>query len=173
MPTFAGIDHLSLSVSDLDASEHFYTGILDFMLVMDFGDVRALLHRSSGFWLSLVRHPSGGPVPFSELNPGLDHIGLIASHRDELVEWERRFQAAGVVHTPIRDMALGSHLNFRDPDGIPLEFMVPNAVLTAWQRELCERDVSRDEITTRVREHLLASGVPESELTGAAASPGN
>lgn len=170
MTTFAGIDHLGLTVTDLDASERFYTGVLDFMPVVDFGEVRSLLHRSSGFWLSLVRHGSGGRGPFSELNPGLDHIGLIASHRDELVEWERRFETAGVTYTPIRDMPLGSHLNFRDPDGTALEFMVPDAVLVAWQRELCERDVPREEINARVREHLLASGVPESELPSSIAA---
>ena len=168
MPTFAGIDHLSLTVTDLDASERFYTGVLDFVLVVDFGGVRSLLHRSSGFWLSLVRHPAGAPGPFSELHPGVDHIGLIALDRDELVQWEGRFDAAGVVHTPIRDMPLGSHLNFRDPDGIPLEFMAPAAVLVGWQRELCERDVPRAEVDARLREHLLSSGVPESELPGRA-----
>jgi len=164
MPTFAGIDHLSLSVNDLDESQHFYIDVLDFMLLVDFGEVRVLLDRPTGFTLSLVRHSSGRRGPFSELNPGLDHIGLTASTRDELVGWERRFETAGVVYTPIRDMPFGSHLNFRDPDGIPLEFMVPNAVLTAWLLEVRERDVSQDEINARVREHLLASGVPESEL---------
>jgi catechol 2,3-dioxygenase-like lactoylglutathione lyase family enzyme len=168
MATFAGIDHLSLSVTDLDASERFYTGVLDFVLVVDFGGVRSLLHRSSAFWLSLVRHPAGRPEPFSELHPGVDHLGLVAADRDELVQWECRFEAAGVAYTPIRDMPLGSHLNFRDPDGIPLEFIVPDAVLVGWQRELCERDVPREEIDARLREHLISRGVPESELPGAA-----
>ena len=171
MPSFAGVDHLSLSVTDLDVSQRFYVGVLGFMLVVDFGEVRVLIDRPTGFTLALVRHPSGRRQAFSELNPGLDHIGLTASNRDELSEWERRFEAAGVVHTPVRDMPFGSHLNFRDPDGIPLEFMVPDAVLTAWLLELRERDVPRDEIDSRVREHLLASGVPASELPGGTAAP--
>jgi hypothetical protein len=82
------------------------------------------------------------------------------------VDWERRFEAAGVAYTPIRDMPFGSHLNFRDTDGTALEFVVPDVVLVAWQRELCEEDVPREEIDARVREHLLASGVPASELPG-------
>ena len=168
---FGALDHLSLSVTDLDESQRFYTGVLGFMLLVDFGEVRILLDRSTGFTLSLVRHPAGRPGPFSELSPGLDHIGLPASDRDELVEWERRFEAAGVVYTPIRDMPFGSHLNFRDPDGIPLEFIVPGAVLTAWLQEVRERDVPQDEINTRVREHLLASGVAESELPRGMSAP--
>jgi len=171
VPGFGGIDHLSVSVTDLDESQRFYTGVLDFMLLVDFGEVRILLDRSTGFTLSLVRHRSGRRERFSELNPGLDHIGLAASDRDELVEWERRFETAGVVYTPIRDMPFGSHLNFRDPDGIPLEFIVPSAVLTAWLQEVRERDVPQDEINARVREHLLASGVPESELPSGLSVP--
>lgn len=164
MPAFAGIDHLSLSVNDLTKSQHFYIDVLDFALLVDFGEIRILLDRPTGFTLSLVRHSARRLGPFSELHPGLDHIGLTASTRDELVGWERRFETAGVVYTPIRDMPFGSHLNFRDPDGIPLEFVVPNAVLTAWLLEVREHDVSQDEINARVLEHLLASGMPESEL---------
>ena len=48
MPTFSGVDHFSLSVTDLDRSETFYTTILGFMRLMDFGDARALLHRPTG-----------------------------------------------------------------------------------------------------------------------------
>ena len=32
---------------------------------------------------------------------------------------------AGVVYTPVRYMPFGSHLNFRDPDGIPLDARAP------------------------------------------------
>jgi glyoxylase I family protein len=158
MPTFAGIDHLSFSVTDLDASEQFYTRVLDFRLAVDFGEARLLIHRATGFGLSLVRHPNAHPGPFSELDPGLDHIALRASNRVELEEWERRFETDGVVHTPIRDMPFGSHLNFRDPDGVPLELFVANAVLEADWLELRERDVPRDEIDARVRERLSAAG---------------
>jgi glyoxylase I family protein len=171
MPTFTGIDHLSLSVTDLDRSEDFYTRVLDFRLAVDFGEARLLIHRATGFGLSLVRHPSAYRGPFSELHPGLDHVGLRASNRGELEEWERRFQTAGIVYTPIRDMPFGSHLNFRDPDGVPLELFVADAVLEADWLELRERDVPRDEINSRVRERLLAGGVPVTELPRALADP--
>jgi glyoxylase I family protein len=156
MPAFAGVDHLSLTVTDLDVSERFYTGVLGFRVLVDFGSVRSLWHRETGFFLSLVRHDAGSAGPFSELHPGVDHIGLAAADRDELLAWEDRFRALGVRFTPIRNMALGYHLNFRDPDGIALELMAPNAVMAANLRELRARDVPREEVAARVQEQLAA-----------------
>ena len=156
MPTFAGVDHLSLTVTDLDVSERFYTEVLDFTPLIDFGYVRIFVHRPTSFCLSLVRHDAGSDGPFSELHPGVDHVGLAAVDRDELVAWEERFRAAGVVFTPVRDMEFGYHLNFRDPDGIALEFSAPNALLSAGLAELRERDVPREEIRARVEEMLVA-----------------
>ena len=156
MPTFAGVDHLSLTVTDLDVSERFYTEVLDFTGLVDFGYVRILMHRPTGFVLSLVRHDGAAGGRFSELNTGVDHIGLLAGSRDELLAWEERFRTAGVVFTPVRDMAFGYHLNFRDPDGIALEFMAPNALMAANLRELRDRDVPREEVAARVREQLAA-----------------
>jgi catechol 2,3-dioxygenase-like lactoylglutathione lyase family enzyme len=159
---FAGVDHLGLSVTDLDVSERFYTGVLGLDRLVDFGEVRVLIDRPSSFTLSLSRHDGVRPGPFSELTVGLDHLGLTAASREELEEWEDRFRAAGVPYTPIRDMPFGWHLNFRDPDGIALEFFVPNDVLTDSLREVRERDVPQEEIRARVEqvlagEHLLIS----------------
>nr|WP_284289284.1 VOC family protein [Angustibacter aerolatus] len=121
MPTFAGVNHFSLSVTDLDASERFYTEVLGFLAVLDSGPARVLMHNPSGFTISIVRHPEGTGRPFSETNTGMDHIGLTADSRDALVAWQERLKAAGVTFTPVQDTPLGHHLNFRDPDGIPLE----------------------------------------------------
>jgi hypothetical protein len=56
---------------------------------------------------------------FTELNTGLDHLGLVATSREELEAWERRFEEHGVSYTPIRDTEMGHHLNFRDPTASP------------------------------------------------------
>jgi glyoxylase I family protein len=157
---FAGIDHLALSVTDLDVSERFYTGVLGLDRLVDFGEVRILIDRPSSFTVSLSRHADRRPGPFSELAVGLDHVGLTAASREDLVEWADRFRAAGVPFTPIRDMPFGSHLNFRDPDGIALEFFVPNDVLTDSLREVRERDVSQEEIRARVEQVLVGESAP-------------
>jgi len=79
-------------------------------------------------YIGLIQHPGAAPGPYTELQPGLDHLGLTAASRDELVAWEQRFEAMHVTHSPIQDMEFGSHLNFRDPDGIPLEFQAQRGV---------------------------------------------
>lgn len=131
MPTFAGIDHLTLTVTDLDRSERFYAELFDFVPLLDFGYGRVCMHVPTGFFLGLIQHPEGSDEPFSELRTGLDHLGFVAADRDELEDWQARLHAAGVRYTPIRDMELGHHLNFRDPDDIALELTAPNAVLRA------------------------------------------
>lgn len=154
MPNFAGIDHLSLSVTDLDRSERFYSEVLGLMPLLDFGTARTLIDRPSGFILALAKHEAGTAAPFTELTTGLDHIGLTAADRDELVAWERRFDAYGVTYTPIRDMEFGSHLNFRDPDNIALEFSTSNEVMAGWLEELRTREMSQEEIKARVAEYF-------------------
>ncbi len=156
MPDFAGIDHASLSVTDLDRSERFYTDVLGLFRLADFGTVRILLHRPTSFVLALVRHDAAYGERFTELHTGLDHLGFGVSSREELVAWERRLQVLGVEHTPIRDMEFGAHLNFRDPDHIALELSTSNPILENWLAELREREIPRDEIEARLREHLAS-----------------
>lgn len=98
---FQAVSHISLSVTDLDRSEHFYTQVLDFVVLMDFGDTRVLLHPPTSFQIALIRHAERTGEAFTERNTGLDHIGLFASAREELEEWVRRFDAAAVTYTPI------------------------------------------------------------------------
>ncbi|HYP44969.1 MAG TPA: VOC family protein [Propionibacteriaceae bacterium] len=125
-----------MSVTDLDRSTRFYTELLGPIAVLDFGHGRICLDRTTGFSVGLLQHPGGAPGPFTELQPGLDHLGLTSADRDELVAWEERFAAMGVPYTPIRDMEFGYHLNFRDPDGIALGFNAPNEAYAALLAQL-------------------------------------
>jgi glyoxylase I family protein len=131
VPEFAGLNHVSLSVTDLDASQRFYTEVLGFLAVLDTGTARVCLHKQTGFALALVRHRDGAGGRFDETRTGIDHLGFAAADRDELVAWQQRLEAAGVEHSPIQDLPLGHHLNFRDPDGIALELQAPTAEYAA------------------------------------------
>jgi catechol 2,3-dioxygenase-like lactoylglutathione lyase family enzyme len=87
VPALAGADHISLTVTDLDRSERFYTEILGLLRLADFGHARILVHRQTSFLVGLIRHDATDGTPFTELNTGLDHLGFAASSRDERVEW--------------------------------------------------------------------------------------
>ena len=156
MPEFTGVDHASLTVTDLDRSERFYTDLLGLLRLADFGTARILLHRPTSFMLALVRHDPAQDDRFTELHTGLDHLGFGVNSREELVAWERRLEALGVEYTPIRDKEFGAHLNFRDPDHIALELSTSNPILTGWLDELREREIPPDEIEARLTEYLAS-----------------
>lgn len=155
MVTFAGVDHVSFTVSDLDVSHHFYSEVLDFILVLDVGYGRILMHPTTGFTLSLMKHEGAHGGAFTELTTGLDHIGLTAASREELEEWQLRFDECGVTYTPIRDMEFGFHLNFRDPDDIALELSAPNDLLIAAKQALADGRTSRADINAFVEDNDL------------------
>jgi glyoxylase I family protein len=155
MVTFAGVDHISFTVTDLDVSQRFYTEVLDFVPVLDVGYGRILMHPRTGFTLSLMKHQGAHGGPFTELATGIDHLGLTASSRSELKEWERRFDQLGVTYTPVRDMEFGFHLNFRDPDNIALELSAPNEHLLAAKEALANGQTSQADIDAFIEERDL------------------
>ncbi len=159
MPTFAGVNHLSLSVTDLDVSEGFYTRLFGMRRVLDVGYGRILMHQATGFVLALIHLPDAGGTRFSELVTGLDHVGFAAADRAELVEWEERMREQGVEHTPIRDMALGYHLNFRDPDGIALELQAPTEQYAAVLADVAHRELSDEEVAA-IAVRLVGAEMP-------------
>lgn len=124
MPKIARVDHLTLTVTDLEQSHRFYVDVLGFVPVLDFGYGRMYLHNPSALTLGLVRHADTAGGRFSELATGMDHVGLETADLADLQAWERRFEQMGVEYTPIREVEFGHHLNFRDPDGIALELSV-------------------------------------------------
>ena len=161
MVTFSGVSHVALTVTDLDVNQRFYTQVLDFVPVMDVGYGRICMHPQTGFTLAVLTHEQARGGPLSELTTGLDHLGLAASSRSELEEWQRRFDEHGVTYTPIRDMEFGYHLNFRDPDDIALELSAPNELLLAAQQALASGQTSPEAVAAFVRDHVDPSLVVE------------
>ena len=161
MVTFAGVDHVALTVTDLDVSQRFYTEVLDFVAVMDVGYGRICVHPATRFTLALLTHDGAVGGPFTELATGLDHLGFTAGSREELEEWQRRFDEHGVEYTPIRDMEMGYHLNFRDPDGIALELSAPNELMRTAQRLMASGQVTEADIAAFISENVSPEYAPE------------
>jgi glyoxylase I family protein len=152
------VDHVTLTVTDLDVSQRFYCELLDLVRLADFGTVRVLVHRASGFTLSLARHGEGGGR-FDETRTGLDHLGFAAGSRAELEAREAQLRGMGAEFTPVRDMPFGWHLDVRDPDGIAVEFSATGPLMAAALAELRDADLDQAGIDARAREYLAAAGV--------------
>src|SRR5690349_12974205 len=78
--TFRGVDHVSLTVTDLNASAKFYTEVLGFTVVLDFGYSLACIHKTTGFTLSLIRHADGTGYP---VHAEADRTGSSGTYRKE------------------------------------------------------------------------------------------
>jgi glyoxylase I family protein len=124
------ITHVAVTVSDLAASEAWYTEVLGTEPVLDedTGPFRHIVYALGGTLLGLHGFPDlASKEPFSERTPGLDHVAFGCASRDELVEWAARLDELGVAHGGIVDAPYGSGLSFRDPDNIALELFAPPA----------------------------------------------
>jgi glyoxylase I family protein len=134
-----GIHHLRLTVTDLDASREFYTGLLGFEVVAEsppaddpsaaevfkilFGGV--VLMRG-GLLLGLrPMAPSGDS--FDSDRVGLDHLSFTVSGRADLEQAARLLDERGVTRGEITRLAsFGIEvLPFTDPDGVQLELTAP------------------------------------------------
>ena len=128
MPDFTGINHIVLTVRNLEASVSWYGRLLGFTRIPEAGSdtFQLLMHPNSQINVGLFAHESNDGRPFAETTAGLDHISLQVSGRAQLEAWRARFEEMGVVHSPIADELYGSVLVFRDADNIQLEmFALP------------------------------------------------
>ena len=155
-PAIGQVDHVALTVTDLAVSERFYIEVLGFVAVMRVPGGRICMQPQTGLVLALLTHDGAHGDRFSELNTGVDHLGLAAASRDELEQWERHFDAHGVPYTPIRDEHFGSHLNFRDPDGIALELTSANDLMLAAQTAMRTGQMTTATIAAFIEEHVGA-----------------
>lgn len=127
MPGFNGIHHLSLTVSDVDASLAWYRDVLGLEVLSRRtagGLAKAMLTDADRtVTLVLVGHGDAGVSgDFDEHRAGMDHVGFAVADRAELEAWAKRLDEQGVAHGEITAGSVGELIAFRDPDNIALEF---------------------------------------------------
>jgi catechol 2,3-dioxygenase-like lactoylglutathione lyase family enzyme len=129
MPSFTGVSHIALTVTDVDKSRDWYVDVLgcQHMMDTDRGDIKGrLMIHPAGLMIGMTSHAGQESGGFSEKRVGLDHLSFNVASREELGEWEKHLAAKGVTYSEIQDEYYGSVLVFRDPDGIQLEmFTLP------------------------------------------------
>ena len=143
MPTVtpAKLNHLALTVSDVDASVEWYGAVFGITFRMDVphpgGVGKVMTDDAWELGIVLHHHDANDGAEFRETVTGLDHVGLVVPTRADLEAWQDHLEALGVVRadaadkpltqSPIADEPYGSVLVFRDPDNIQLELFSPAA----------------------------------------------
>jgi glyoxylase I family protein len=133
------IHHLRLTVTDLERSRSFYTGLLGFSVAVEspepidpattamaellFGGVVMI----RGNLLLGLRPVAQADDSFDENRVGLDHLSFGVASRDDLERAVALFDEHGVPHGPITGLdSFGIYvLPFRDPDNVQLELTAP------------------------------------------------
>jgi glyoxylase I family protein len=121
------IQHVALSVRDIDVSADWYARLFDLTLVAEFDDPAPMkiFMTPDQQAIDLRQDPKADTERFEQTHVGLDHIGFVCRDRDELDAWGARLAEHDVERSAVEESPFGWHLNFRDPDGIPLEFFLP------------------------------------------------
>ena len=134
-----GIHHLRLTVTDVQRSRDFYTGVLGFDVAVEspppedpsaaavyevlFGGVVMV----RGDLVMGLRPVAPASDRFDEDRVGLDHVSFSVGSRAELEAAMRLLDERGVPHGEIATLdGFGIHvLPFRDPDNIQVELTAP------------------------------------------------
>jgi glyoxylase I family protein len=133
------IHHLRLTVTDIQRSREFYTGVLGFQVAVESppaGDPAAEatyrilwggIVMASGNLLLGLRPVAPQGDRYDEDRVGLDHLSFSVASRAELEQAAQLFEERGIPHGEIT--RLGGFgidiLPFRDPDNIALELTAP------------------------------------------------
>ena len=136
-----GVHHLRLTVTDLERSRKFYTGLLGFEVAVESppeddpsaGEVFKILFGGivmiRGNLLMGLRPMAPSGDRFDPDRVGLDHLSFGVASRGDLEQAMALFDENGVPHgeiTPLAGFGIDV-LPFEDPDGVQLELTAPTA----------------------------------------------
>ena len=126
--TFPGLQHVAITVSDLERSTRWYSALFGAGPVLDEDEEGGRFHHTvyaldGGMLFGLHTHQgreSGDR--FAEERTGLDHVSFAVSSHSDLEQWAQKLTELGIAHDGIKNAHYGSGISFRDPDNIALEF---------------------------------------------------
>lgn len=133
------IHHLRLTVTDIERSRAFYTGLLGFNVAAEapqsddpksdptYPVLWGGCVMAKGNYLLGLRPVAGKGDHFDEDRVGLDHLSFSVESRAAMDEAIRLLDERGVPHGEVRELTSFGIcvLPFRDPDNIQLELTSP------------------------------------------------
>jgi glyoxylase I family protein len=124
-----GLNHVILTVSNIERSLAFYGDVLGFSITVIEGEPEKSFFFTCGS-VQFFFYPSRRPVSndrFSEFRIGLDHLSFTAPNKEALQELADKLKAAGVDTKGVEQFRhTGNwYVAFRDPDNIQLEYWLP------------------------------------------------
>ncbi|MGD8586489.1 MAG: VOC family protein [Chloroflexota bacterium] len=125
-----GYHHATLTVTDINRSLDFYTGLLGLKVIAELSATRTIVGNDN-LVLAISEPPDPGQAlendRFNENRIGLDHLSFAVDSRQEMERARQLLTDAGVTCGEIRDLTpFGfSVMAFRDPDNIQLELSAP------------------------------------------------
>ncbi len=128
--TFPALQHVAITVTDLERSTQWYSRLFGADPVLDEDEEGGEFHHTvfaldGGMLFGLHTHmgrESGDRA--DERRTGLDQVGFALSGTSELEQWRDRLDELGIEHGGIKKAHYGSGVSFRDPDNIGLEFFI-------------------------------------------------
>ena len=117
------LEHVNLTVTDLDRSVAFYCDLLDLTVRWKgpIDDNRLGAHVGDDrFYLALFQATQEGAVDHNYLRPGVNHFGFVV---DDLEDARRRVTELGATIHLEADYEPGHRIYFMDPDGYEVELV--------------------------------------------------
>ena len=115
------VGHLVLNVSDVEASEKFYTEVLGFQISSKRPTATFLTCGKIHHDLALFKTEDDAG-PFRKGQVGLNHFAVQIEDMDALQDIYHRLKKHGVEISRTIDHGMTNSVYFSDPDGIELEF---------------------------------------------------
>jgi glyoxylase I family protein len=133
-PRITGVDHVGLTVRDLEAAIAWYAKVFQATIVDGklphygrewTGYARMVIVPHSHIGIGLHHNTANQSEEMNETRTGLDHVSFKVDGRDGLEAWASRLDSMGIAHSGIQSVKepfVYSAIVFRDIDNNQLEF---------------------------------------------------
>jgi catechol 2,3-dioxygenase-like lactoylglutathione lyase family enzyme len=112
------LDHVSLLVSSIEASEPYYDALLP---LLGFTKERPGIWTDGAGFFFQFREAKPGTGPYERFGAGMNHLGFAAPDPETVERVRSAMEAAGFPIPEIQELGGAIALFMKDPDGIRFE----------------------------------------------------